>query len=93
MVRLYFCFLHDFQSPLHAAALDNKDQFVRLLLAHRADVNMMDASGERPLALALKNRSTECILIIREQLGEFIKRITMIMCYFNISVNNYCCDH
>jgi len=55
---------------LHAAALDNKDRFVRLLLTHRADVNKMDASGERPIALALKNRSSECILIIREQLGE-----------------------
>ena len=58
-----------FQTPLHAAALDDKHQFVRLLLEHGADYNAMDASGKTPLELANKNRSQETAKIIEEEIG------------------------
>ena len=59
------------QTPLHAAALDNKDRFIQLLVKFNGDLNQVDASGEKPLDLAEKNRSTNCIDYIKSQLGWF----------------------
>ena len=58
------------QTPLHAAALDNKHQFVTLLLHAGANIKAKDASGETAYELAQKNRSDDTINIIKEVLGE-----------------------
>ena len=58
------------QTALHAAAVDNKHQFTRILLQCGADMNIQDASGESPLQLALKNRSDECVTVIQEEMGK-----------------------
>jgi ankyrin repeat protein len=55
---------------LHAAALEDKDQFVRLLLEHGADLNQTDASGEIPADLAGKNRCYKTVIAINEVLGK-----------------------
>ena len=59
------------QTPLHAAALDDKHQFVALLLQAGANLDSVDASGEKPLQLAMKNRAEECVRTITMEMGSF----------------------
>jgi len=57
------------QAPLHAAVLEDKDQFVQLLLEHGGDLNQMDGSGEKPADLASKNHCYKSMIAISEKLG------------------------
>jgi len=61
--------LYTVQSSLHAAAVDNKVLFTELLLDHGADVDVIDASGQKPVDLAAKNKCSECVAAITNKIG------------------------
>ena len=69
IAAIYLKTLKSFQTPLHAAALDDKHQFVALLLQAGANLDSVDASGEKSLQLAMKNRSEECVRTITMEMG------------------------
>jgi len=54
---------------LHAAAVDNKVLFTELLLDRGADVNALDASGQRPIDLATENKCDDCVASITNKIG------------------------
>jgi len=58
-----------FQSPLHAAVVDNKLLFTKLLLDHGADIDAVDAGGHRPIDLATQNKCDDCVAAITNKLG------------------------
>jgi len=43
--------------------------FTELLLDHGADVDAVDSSGQKPIDLATKNKSDDCIAAITSKLG------------------------
>jgi len=69
------------QSPLHAAVVDNKVLFTKLLLDHGADIDAVDAGGHRPIDLATKNQSDDCVAAITSKLG---------LCYSCFVITSYC---
>ena len=75
------------QRALHAAAVDNKLLFTELLLDHGADVDALDASGQKPIDLAVKNKCNECVTAITNKLGTFFIRF---YCYLLHVVNIAC---
>ena len=68
-ITLLFFFVTLIQTPLHAAALDNKCVFVSLLLSNGARMDVRDASQEQPLDLAEKNHSAESASMLLAHIG------------------------
>ena len=68
------------QMPLHAAALEDKDKFFRLLLRYSADISRTDASGETPVDLASKNRCARSMVVFNEKLGRLVGNLSSLHC-------------
>ena len=51
--------------------MEDKDQFVQLLLEHGADLNVPDAGGQSALELAKNNRCFNTVIVISDKLGKF----------------------
>ncbi len=51
-------------TPLHAAVLANRPELLHLLLDHRADVNVLDNTGDTPLTLAAKRGDAAMVKIL-----------------------------
>ena len=59
-----------FQTPLHAAALDNKHSFISLLIDYGANTDLKDTDGNTPYVLAEKNKNEGCCILLVERIGE-----------------------
>ena len=51
------------------AALNNKQQFVSMLLQFGADINLQDSGGSNALMLAEENKAEECRILLQAYKG------------------------